>query len=347
MADSARALLIAAGGGFGDTFLASMCASALRSRFAAVDAVVLPAHVDALLHGAEVDEIFSATRPARELAEELRKRRYAAAIVTWANAGTASLAFRSGAAVRVGQARRLYSLLFNKRVVVRSELGDTTTHWSEILLDYARALDCETPLPWPRFDIAPDEEAQAEAVLRDAGVAGEFMLLHPVSAAAPRRPFWPVDGWRALVERMAQTYGVPVLIMGSRADEPIATRIAEGTAAISVVGRTTYGAFAALARRAAALVGMHSAPMHIAGAVGARTVSIFPLRVDFPDRWRPLGPRVAVVRNSYPCPPGREHLMETCATYDCVGELDLAAIGAALERVISDPRPSLRAGLAA
>lgn len=335
MRDSARALLIAAGGGFGDTFLASMCASALRSKFASVDAVVMPGHVDAVLHGADVERIFSAMQPAGELAAELRKQQYGAVVVTWANLATASLAWRSGAPVRVGQARRLYSALFNKRIVVRSELGDTTTHWSEMLLDYPRALGCETQLPWPKFEIRAEEEAEAEGVLRALGVRTDYMLLHPVSAVAPRRPYWPVDGWRALVNRIAKRYGVPVIIIGSSADAEIAERIAEGTSAISAAGRTTYGGLAALARRAGALIGMHSAPMHIAGAVGARTVSIFPLRVDFPDRWRPLGPRVTVVRNSFPCPPGREHLMETCRTYECVERFDFEAVEAALNGVLA------------
>jgi hypothetical protein len=41
---SERALLVAAGGGIGDTLLAGVVAHALRSRFARVDALVLPAH---------------------------------------------------------------------------------------------------------------------------------------------------------------------------------------------------------------------------------------------------------------------------------------------------------------
>src|SRR5579875_3044562 len=107
---------------------------------------------------------------------------YAAAVVTWATPATALLAVRSGAPLRVGQARRLYSFLFNRRVVVRSELGDEKTHWSEILLDYPRALGCETALPWPRFEIRTEEEAEADELLRALAVKGEFIALHPVSA---------------------------------------------------------------------------------------------------------------------------------------------------------------------
>lgn len=334
--------MIAAGGGFGDTLLASICVSALRSKYASVDAVVLPAHVDVFLHGTRVDRIFSAMQPPNELAAELRARKYAAAVVTWATAQTALLAMRSGARERVGQARRLYSPLFSKRVVVRSELGDTTTHWSEILLEYTRALGCETEQPWPVFGPREDEEAEAEALLRELGVSGEFMIVNPTSAAAPYRPHWPLEGWSEVVRRVTARYGLPVVLTGSPADVRLTDPMAAATGAHSAVGRTTFGVFAALARRARAHMGMHSAPMHIAAALGTPTVATFPLRVDYPDRWRPLGPRVAIVRPSYPCPPGRAHLMETCASFECVAQLEFDAIDRALERVLTNPQPSLR-----
>jgi len=85
---------------------------------------------------------------------------------------------------------------------------------------------------------------------------------------------------------------------------------------ISVAGATTIGAFAALAETARAVVAMDSGPMHVAAAVGAPTVGIFALQSDEPDRWAPNGPRVAVVRPTYPCPPG--HRKETCPDFACV-----------------------------
>jgi ADP-heptose:LPS heptosyltransferase len=339
-----RALLVAAGGGLGDALVASLCVAALRERYAAVDAVVLPGHVDAFNRGSGVDEVFSALEPARELARKLRAKRYAAAVVTWATPQTAWLAFASGARRRVGQARRLYSRLFTERVVVRSELGDTTSHWSEILLDYPRALGCETALQWPRFAVRDVEEAEAERLLRALHVEGDYILVHATCAATPHRPRWPLQAWREVVVRTQRQYGIPVILTGTRPDRPVAAELALATGARSAAGRTSVGGFAALARRSRGVVVMHSGPMHVAAAVGAPTVGVFPLRVDFPDRWRPLGPRVEIVRNAYPCPPGPDHRMETCATYECIARLDVDATMRALADVLARPRASLRTG---
>ena len=68
--------------------------------------------------------------------------------------------------VRVGQARRFYSFRFTDRVVVRSEHGDVTSHWSQILLDYARAIGCDTA---GSVSIASSPRTQDES---DAGALG-------------------------------------------------------------------------------------------------------------------------------------------------------------------------------
>ena len=80
--------------------------------------------------------------------------------------------------------------------------------------------------------------------------------------------------------------------------------------------------------------------MHVAAAAGAPTVGIFALQSDEPDRWAPLGPRTAVVRAVYPCPPG--HRKETCPDFACVRHLDVIAIAAALDGLLApltEPEP--------
>ena len=110
-------------------------ARALLGRFGAVDAVVLPSHLELAAHVPAFDRVLPAGARLRD--------RYAAAVVTWATTRNALVPWLRGVPVRVGQARRACSLLFTERVVVRSELGDRSTHWTEILLDYARALGCD------------------------------------------------------------------------------------------------------------------------------------------------------------------------------------------------------------
>jgi heptosyltransferase-2 len=323
---SERALLVAAGGGIGDTLLAGAVARALRSRYAAVDAVVLPAHAELASHIPAVENVIPLGAPLRA--------RYGAAAVTWATLPTALLPWRARIPLRAGQARRPYSFLFTHRVVVRSELGDRTTHWTQILLDYARALGCDTDDAAPRFALRDDERQAAQQLLRVHDVGDAFYVLHPTRGLSAQRSRWPVDGFVALAKRLVARDGVPVLVTGSADDAPIAEAVADGAGrgAIAVAGATTIGVFAAVAERARAVVAMDSGPMHVAAAVGAPTVGVFALQTDEPDRWAPLGARVASVRPSYPCPPG--HRKETCPDFACVRELDEARILAALDGLL-------------
>jgi ADP-heptose:LPS heptosyltransferase len=325
---SERALLVAAGGGIGDTLLAGVVARALRTRYAAVDAVVLPAHADLASHMPAVERAipFGARLP----------ERYAAAVVTWATLGTALLPWRARVPVRVGQARRLYSALFTQRVVVRSEFGDRTTHWTQILLDYARAIGCDLPAAdaVPEFAVRDDERQSAEALLRVHDVRDAFYLLHPTRGLSAQRSRWPVEGFVALAKRLVARDGVPLLVTGSPDDAGIAHAIADraGAGVTSIAGATSIGVFGALAERARAVVAMDSGPMHVAAAVGAPTAGIFALQSDEPDRWAPRGPRVAIVRPTYPCPPA--HRKETCPDFACVRALDEDAVLAALDGLL-------------
>ncbi len=335
---SNRALLVAAGGGIGDTLLATVVARALRSHYSAVDAAVLPVHRELVERVPDIDRVFafdgSVFRAgALTLGRHLRSDRFAAAVVTWATLGTALLPLRARIPVRVGQARRLYSGLFTERVVVRSERGDRTTHWSQILLDYARALQCDTADAQPLLvPTAADRQTAAELLrLNEAGDG--FALLHPTRGLSAQRNRWPVAGFIELARMLERREPLALLVTGSAADGGVARAIAQasGPRTRSIAGATTLGTFAALAQRANYVVAMDSGPMHVAAAAGAPTVGIFALQSDEPDRWAPLGARTAVVRAVYPCPPA--HRKETCPDFACVRALDIPQILKAVDAV--------------
>jgi len=129
---------------------------------------------------------------------------FAAAAVTWATARTAQIPLVAGIPLRAGQARRLYSVLFNRRVTVRSEHGDRTTPWTEILLDYARVLGGDDAPAQPTFAPTASDEAEAGALLRERSIDGPFALLHPTRGLSAQRERWPAAGFVAL----ARAYGL-------------------------------------------------------------------------------------------------------------------------------------------
>jgi heptosyltransferase-2 len=255
-----RALLYCAGGGIGDSLIASVVARALRARYGTVDALTLPAHRRALERVPDLDDVLVDDGGEEQaLAAKLRERSYDCAVVTWATPRTARVPELARIPLRVGQARRLYSHRFTKRVVVRSENGDVTSHWSDVLLDYARAIDCDTAERTPRFVPTSDDRREAQVLLDTLGVR-EHLILHPTNAIASTRGIWPARGWASLARALAHRFEIPILLSGTDADRPINDEIVREAAdprVASVAGTIGIGAFGALAEGARAFVGRY------------------------------------------------------------------------------------------
>ena len=273
---------------------------------------------------------------ARDLGDALAARSFTHAVVFWSTARIASALRRARIPVRVGQARRLYSWSYTKRVTVRTETGDVTSHWTDVQMDYARALGA-TPEPDDyKIDIRlrPTDAARADEVLRTAGVQGSYAVWHAARGLDLSRVGWPTDHFAAIGDAIGVEFELPVVLTGSASDVPTIARIASAMRVrhALVVGGTELTQLPALLGRASLVVALDSGPMHIAAAVGAPTVGIFALRTDLPDRWAPLGPRVAVVRPSYPCPAW--HRKENCPDFACYAALSPAVIVDAARSIV-------------
>lgn len=324
-----RALVYCAGGGIGDSLMASIAARALSQRYGAVDALTLPSHRETLARVADFrDVLVDAGEDDAAVADRIREHSYDACVVTWATPRVARIAQKSRTPIRVGQSRRLYSWRFTHRVNVRSEEGDVTTHWSQIVLDYARALRCDTTETIPAFLPSGQDDSDARRLRNEIGVLTEpYVVLHPTNAIAPARGLWPTAGWAALARELRRTFGSPLLLTGSGADVQINERIAAETGDVhvhNIAGKTSIGAFGAIARDALMFAGITTGSMHVAAAVGAPTLGIFPFQTDTPERWAPLGARTAIVRATYRCGAGERK--ETCPSYACIEHLDVPRI---------------------
>ncbi|MGB8151256.1 MAG: hypothetical protein WCE97_08715, partial [Candidatus Cybelea sp.] len=91
-----RALLYCAGGGIGDSLVASVVARALHQRFATVDALTLPSHRELLERVPDIDRVLVDAGEDGAVATELARRGYAACVVTWATSRAARVPQRAG-----------------------------------------------------------------------------------------------------------------------------------------------------------------------------------------------------------------------------------------------------------
>lgn len=127
------------------------------------------------------------------------------------------------------------------------------------------------------------------------GLPAPYALLAP--GGAPHRPAkrWPAERFGALAAALLGQ-GITPAVLGHGEEEAAlaATILAAAPGAVSLVGRTSFGDIADLARGAALAVGNDTGPMHIAVAAGAPAVVLFsadsnpdlsaprPIRLDQP-----------------------------------------------------------------
>lgn len=109
----------------------------------------------------------------------------------------------------------------------------------------------------------------------------------------------------AAVARLLETgTGLPIVLIGNEREISLGDRIldAAGTAAVSLVGRTTVPESVAVIRRAALLVGCHSGPLHMADACGCPMVILFS-GTDLESQWRPRHAPARLLYRATDCAP--------------------------------------------
>jgi len=164
---------------------------------------------------------------------------------------------------------RVVGLPFDRRDRVCLKVGDGPLHEHEArrLIRRARAVnptlaDSIDPddAPWTDLKLTPAELAQGDELLRQAGIAGNF-LVASVGAKLVQKD-WGVARWNELFGRLGPRY--------------------------NMCGKSGPRVSAAIMRHARLFVGHDSGPMHLAAAAGIRCVAIFCAHQP-PGRWFPLG----------------------------------------------------------
>ena len=259
---------------FGDVILATALIRRAAERHGGpVDVVLLPSAVPLLANNPSVRERIPFDKHGRDrgpagfvrLVRQLRRRRYAVAYLAQASLRSAAAAFAAGIPRRIGFRSAAGAVLYTHSVAPRGE-----PHQVERLLALADgAPDRREPEIFP----GPADRAAVDALLAEAGIRGDFVVLAPGSQWGSKRwPFFPELARVLAAEVPLAIVGGP----GDRADaRQIRTALGAGTPVADATGRLPILASGELIRRAAVLVSNDSAPVHLASAVGTATVEIY------------------------------------------------------------------------
>ncbi|MDD5250028.1 MAG: putative lipopolysaccharide heptosyltransferase III [Rhodocyclaceae bacterium] len=211
-------------------------------------------------------------------------------------------------------------------------------HTVDTNLDALRALGADVAPDDAHVVLAPGAAAEAriDAVMAQHGLArGGFIHLHPASRWAFK--CWPADRVAQLCDALAPR-GLPlVLTCAPEAKERelvAAVRAAAQVPLIDLSGALSLKELAALTARARLFVGVDSAPMHIAAAMGTPTVAIFGPSGD--REWGPWQTASRVVASTtHECRPCGRAGCDDSKISDCLTTLPVAQVLAACEELLA------------
>lgn len=297
--EDARRLLFIRTDRLGETLLNLPAIAALHAALpnAELTVVVHPALQDLIAAAPGIDRILphdDADTPwwirAFGLAKMLRSHRFDLAIVSNPKKELHAAVWLAGIPCRVGYGRKWGRWLLTHRLDDRKALGER--HEVEYNLDLIRALGLPTRIPpWqlPRFE---REQAEVFQLLQRQGIkpSHPVMAVHPWTSNPLKR--WPGERFAALIRQCVERLGIQVVVIGGPEEVPHAQQVLPlGIPVVDLTGQLTLRQLAVLLQRSRLLVSNDSGPVHLAAAVGVKTVVLFGTQdpATGPGRWGPFG----------------------------------------------------------
>jgi len=215
-------------------------------------------------------------------------------------------------------------------------------HVVETNLDLVRACGVAAEASRPVLVVQPELRVRMAERLTEAGMGPgqRLAVVHPVSRWLFKA--WPEASCAETIIRLVREIPVAVaLTSGPRSDEiETANRILAraqlgrgGGPIINLIGHTSVGELAALLELASLFIGVDSAPMHMAAALGIPVVALFGPSGE--HNWGPWGEGHMVVSSSYFCRPCGQDGCLGSKRSDCLEAISPQTVWEALAPVLT------------
>lgn len=344
-----RALIVHTGGGLGDVLLSGPVVDSLVEAGYSVDFLARESTSVAIANHPGIEDLLtietkdpSGLKEIKSWAKRIKGRCYDLCFLLWSTSRWAWTLYLAGIPKRVGQdSRLLYSFLFTHPVKIRSEHGDEASHWTDILLDYARAVDIPPPTQInPQFPLSESELKAAEELigtLEFGTLSGPLIGFHSGKGLPLSSERWPVGQFSKFAGLLQERLEARIILTGGPQETDIVAKVSQGLELphANISGKTDLATLAAVARQCDVFVCPDSGPMHLAAAVKTPVVGIYALDEDFPKRWAPFGVPHRVIRPPRPaCPPGCKK--PTCPNFVCYHKVCPEEVVAAVDELLKE-----------
>ncbi|GJQ21870.1 MAG: ADP-heptose--LPS heptosyltransferase II [Bacteroidia bacterium] len=332
----------------GDVILTLPLIQVLKDFFAdaAIDMVVVPRSAEVCRTHASLNRVVPYDKRGRDrgfggfirMVANLRRQKYDLALVPHRSLRSALLALFAGIPLRIGFAKGVGRIFFNKRI-----LYDDSLHEIERNLSLLRGIGIDPPAKeLPRVVPGNEAVAEVEGLMTARGWGPNEAMV----AVAPGT-VWNTKRW--LKERFAELAGMfagegfRVVLVGGPEDQDLCEEIRRASGSDSVVsaaGKLSVLGSAELIRRSDLVISNDSAPLHLSVGVGTPVVGIFGATVpEF--GFAPYGPHDGVVEvRGLSCRPCSIHGGTECpiGTFDCMKRISAERVYAKAVTVLEKAR---------
>ena len=278
---------------------------------------------------------------------EVRKRGFDLAINTTEGDRGAFLCLSSGARIKVG----LYDasgLWWKARVydhLVR--IPDWKSHLVEQMLEIPRSLGLNPQDKRVEIFYPPGEREFIDRLLEKEGIGpGEDVVhIHPTSR-------WLFKCWRdeamaGVIDQLEKKRNIRTVLTSGKEEKELKKidHILQAcrTHPVSLAGRVTLKQLAALSARARLFLGVDTAPMHIAAAVGTPVIALFGPSGEF--NWSPWGNGHVVIKKDWECRPCGQDGCQGSKRSRCLEEISEEEVLEEAFRLLAEPLKKPSGGL--
>jgi heptosyltransferase-3 len=334
-----RNILLIQLGDIGDVVLSFPCIRALRENFPQANLIVgVRQKAAELIQDCPwADGVISINQDERKWYEKViyqknfffRLRRFNFDMVIDLRTGTrgAILALLSGARQRIGRfaddGRLWRNRIFTHLVSPSNELNQ---YAAEHNINILSPLNLNIKERLPVLSVTHRRRETALSLLRQEKIPLDrpIVALHPFSLWNYKE--WGRKEFISLIDYIGRNYNYTVMITGSKEERNRAEAMANRckTAVFNLAGKTSIGTLPAVFEACKLFIGVDTAALHIAAAIGIPTIGIF--GPSSPTNWAPIGDQHTVVFKEMLCLPCRRKGCQDSETSRCLDELTFEEI---------------------
>ncbi len=265
----------------------------------------------------------------KKLIDDIRREGFDVALDCSLNTMYGFMAAAAGIPQRIGFDYKNRGRFLTKKIFFE---GYDDKHVIEYYLDLLKCIGIAPPAQCkPFMPILKQDIQWADQWINAAGIEKGKALVAVVPGGGAswgqeaRKKRWPIEAYTDLVDKIIENYDPAIILMGDRNDVDLCqhlTRLAHFPV-YNAAGQTTVTQMAALMSRCRFVIVNDGGPLHIAGASGVTTVSVFG-----PVDERVYGPYPiqahTVVKAHLPCQPCyRRFRMTNCTHLTCIKDVSV------------------------